>query len=37
MEFSILLGQWYEENKRDLPWRGESNRIVTKITLKEPD
>lgn len=27
----------YKYYKGKLPWRGESNRIVTKITLKEPD
>jgi A/G-specific adenine glycosylase len=38
MEFSILLGQWYEENKRDLPWRGESDPYkiwVSEIILQQ--
>ena len=38
MEFSILLDQWYEENKRDLPWRGESDPYkiwVSEIILQQ--
>lgn len=38
MEFSILLGQWYEENKRDLPWRGETDPYkiwVSEIILQQ--
>ena len=38
MEFSVLLRQWYEENKRDLPWRGESDPYkiwVSEIILQQ--
>lgn len=38
MEFSILLGQWYEEKKRNLPWRGETDPYkiwVSEIILQQ--